>query len=245
MYRSPRPADIIVQVEVIPNSQVEQGGRVMERKTKTVEEGMHSVRGDGHYAEKGRRDARISRRRFLQLGAGAAAGTLLLPGLPEAAGAATLVDPYSGSIPLVFPLLYGTYKSPVQDNWHANREGQTYTWNHRNSTSQRAHDGVDVFPSRPRKLPRVYAPLTGTVAAVCTRSSNTVGAAVTYRVSSDGDTPPPPWDYSKAIDTEINRPLYGNFVWLHSTDAASAGYFVFFCHLKNETTIQSLDPGDP
>src|SRR5215212_8460348 len=100
MYRSPRPADIIVQVEVIPNSQVEQGGRVMERKTKTVEEGMHSVRGDGHYAEKGRRDARISRRRFLQLGAGAAAGTLLLPGLPEAAGAATRVDPTRLPAPL-------------------------------------------------------------------------------------------------------------------------------------------------
>src|SRR5215212_2870616 len=239
MYRSPRPADIIVQVEVIPNSQVEQGGRVMERKTKTVEEGMHSVRGDGHYAEKGRRDARISRRRFLQLGAGAAAGTLLLPGLPEAAGAATLVDPYSGSIPLVFPLLYGTYKSPVQDNWHANREGQIYTWNHRNTSSQRAHDGVDVYPSRRRKLPRVYAPLAGKVAAVCTRSSNTVNATVTYKVSS---TTPPPWDYSQAIDNIINLPLYGNFVWLYSTDANSFGHFVFFCHLKNETTIQSLFP---
>ena len=214
----------------------------MERRTKTVEEGMHSVRGDGHYAEKGRRDARISRRRFLQLGAGAAAGTLLLPVLPGSAWAATLVDPYSGSIPLVFPLLYGTYKSPVQDNWHANREGQTYTWNHRNSTSQRAHDGIDVFPSRPRKLPRVYAPLTGTVAAVCTRSSNTVGAAVTYKVS--GKTLPP-WDYSQAIDNVINRPLYGNFVWIYSTDANSLGYFVFFCHLKNETTIQSLAPDQP
>ncbi len=33
-----------------------------------------------------------------------------------------LVDPYNGSIPLVFPLAYGTYKSPVQDNWHANRQ---------------------------------------------------------------------------------------------------------------------------
>jgi murein DD-endopeptidase MepM/ murein hydrolase activator NlpD len=185
----------------------------------------------------------ISRRRFLQLGAGAAVGTLLLPGLPEAARAATLVDPYTGSIPLVFPLLYGTYKSPVQDNWHANREGQTYLWNHRNGTSQRAHDGVDIFPSRPRKLPRVYAPITGTVAAVCTRSSNTVNAAVTNKVSS---TTPPPWDYSQAIDNVINRPLYGNFVWLLcGMDTVSPGYFVFFCHLKNETTIQSLSPNDP
>ena len=101
-------------------------------------------RGDGQYGEAGERmilDARISRRRFLQMGAGAAAGALLLPVLPETARAGTLVDPYSGSIPLVFPLVYGTYKTPVQDNWHVNREGQIYTWNHRNGSSQRAHDG--------------------------------------------------------------------------------------------------------
>ena len=93
------------------------------------------------------------------MGAGAAAGALLLPVLPESARAAALVDPYGGSIPLVFPLAYGTYRSPVQDNWHANREGQTYAWNHRNGLSQRAHDGVDIYPSRRSKLPRVYAPL--------------------------------------------------------------------------------------
>jgi hypothetical protein len=214
----------------------------MGRRTKAMEEETHLIRGDVQHDEKGERDATISRRRFLQMGAGAAAGTLLLPVLPEAARAATLVDPYTGAIPLVFPLPSRTYKAPVQDNWHANREGRTYTWNHWNSTTQRAHDGVDVFPSRPRKLPRVYAPLTGTVAAVCTRSSNTVNAAVTYEVS---DLRRPPWDYSRAIDTEINRPLYGNFVWIYSTDADSLGYFVFFCHLKNETTIQSLYPDMP
>ncbi len=185
---------------------------------------------------------RIGRRRFLRMGVGAAAGALLLPVLPEGAGADTLVDPYGGYIPLVFPLPRGTYKTPVQDNWHANREGRTYAWNHQNGASQRAHDGVDVYPSRGRKLPRVYAPLKGTVAAVCTRSSNTVGAAVTYKVS--GSTPPP-WDYSRAVDDVINLPLYGNFVWLYSKDAGSAGYFVFFCHLKNETTLQSLDPDRP
>jgi murein DD-endopeptidase MepM/ murein hydrolase activator NlpD len=202
-------------------------------------ERMYLPRSTAQCAEEGGRNASISRRRFLQIGAGAAAGTLLLPVLPKTAGAAELVDPYTGSIPLVFPLRDGTYRAPVQDNWHANREGQTYDWNHRNSTSQRAHDGVDVFPTRPRKLPRVYAPITGEVAAVCTRSSNTVNANVTYEVGSKK----PPWDYSRAIDTEINRPLYGNFVWLYSTDARSTGYFVFFCHLKNETTIQSLYPG--
>ena len=216
----------------------------MGRRTKAMEEETHLIRGDVQHDEKGERDATISRRRFLQMGAGAAAGTLLLPVLPEAARAATLVDPYTGAIPLVFPLLSGTYKAPVQDNWHANREGRTYTWNHRNSTTQRAHDGVDVFPSRPRKLPQVYAPFSGTVAAVCTRSSNTVNAAVTYKVSSDT---PPPWDYSQAIDNVINRPLYGNFVWIYSDgiDAGSPGYFVFFCHLKNERTIQSLYPDMP
>jgi murein DD-endopeptidase MepM/ murein hydrolase activator NlpD len=209
----------------------------MRKKTKTIGEGMYLPRGDGHREL----DARMSRRRFLQLGAGATAGALLLPGLPEAARAAELVVSYSGSISLVFPLVDGAYKAPVQDNWHANRQGQIYTWNHRNSSSQRAHDGVDIFPSRRRKLPKVYAPLSGTVAAVCTRSSNTVNATVTYKVSS---TTPPPWDYSRAIDHVINRPLYGNFVWLYSTDANSTGYFVFFCHLKNEATIQSLVPDE-
>jgi murein DD-endopeptidase MepM/ murein hydrolase activator NlpD len=211
----------------------------MMQGAKTSGEMMYPARVAGRYAGEGERDACISRRKFLQMGAGAAAGALLLPLLPEAAGAATLVDPYSGSIPMVFPLLYGTYKSPVQDNWHANREGQTYTWNHRNSTSQRAHDGVDIYPSRRRNLPMVYAPIAGKVAAVCVRSSNTVNATVTYKVSG---TTPPPWDYSQAIDNIINLPLYGNFVWLYSTDANSLGYFVFFCHLKNEPTLRSLTP---
>ena len=201
--------------------------------------------GDDRYAVAGGQTVpgvRISRRRFLQMGAGAAAGALLLPVLPESVRADTLVDPYSGSIPLLFPLVYGTYNTPVQDNWHANREGQTYAWNHQNGTSQRAHDGVDVYPSRRRKLPGVYAPLTGKVAAVCTRSSNTVNANVTYKVSN---TTPPPWDYSRAVDNVINLPLYGNFVWLYSTDANSLGYFIFFCHLKNETTLQALSPDQP
>jgi murein DD-endopeptidase MepM/ murein hydrolase activator NlpD len=185
---------------------------------------------------------RLDRRRFLQMGVGAAAGALLLPVLPESARAATIIDPYNGSIPLVFPLAYGTYKTPVQDNWHANREGRTYVWNHQNGSSQRAHDGVDIYPSRRRKLPRVYAPLAGKVAAVCTRSSNTVGATVNYRTST---TTPPPRNFSRAIDDVINLPLYGNFVWLYSTNASSAGYFIFFCHLKNEATLQGLVPDQP
>ena len=216
----------------------------MKKGAKTTDKATRSSVGDDRYAVAGGQTApgaRIDRRRFLQMGAGAAAGALLLPVLAETARAGTLVDPYSGSIPLLFPLVYGTYKTPVQDNWHANREGQTYTWNHQNGRSQRAHDGVDVYPSRRNKLPRVYAPLAGKVAAVCTRSSNTVGATVTYKASN---TTPPPWDYSQAVDNVINLPLYGNFVWLYSTDANSLGYFVFFCHLKNETTLQALAPDE-
>jgi murein DD-endopeptidase MepM/ murein hydrolase activator NlpD len=213
----------------------------MRRVMKTADGATRSyLHGDPSIPERTRAvsGSRIGRRRFLQIGVGAAAGALL-PVLPERARAATLVDPYNGSIPLVFPLAYGTYKTPVQDNWHANREGRIYTWNHQNGSSQRAHDGVDIYPSRRSKLPRVYAPLAGRVAAVCTRSSNTVGATVNYRLSTER---PPPWYYSRAIDDVINLPLYGNFVWLYSTDARSAGYFVLFCHLKNEATLQGLAP---
>jgi murein DD-endopeptidase MepM/ murein hydrolase activator NlpD len=230
--------------EAVISREVE-GERARKKGAKMIGDEMYLPRGEVEYAEDGKRKvlgAGISRCRFLQMGVGAAAGTLLLPLLPETARAETLVDPYSGAIPLVFPLVYGTYKNPVQDNWHVNRQGRIYTWNHRNTSSQRAHDGVDVYPSRRRKLPRVYAPLAGKVAAVCTRSSNTVNATVTYKVSS---ATPPPWDYSQAIDNIINLPLYGNFVWLYCTDANSLGYFVFFCHLKNETTIQSLEPDQP
>lgn len=218
---------------------------MVRRGTKTADGATRSSLGGDPYVTERRRavsGSRIGRRRFLQMGVGAAAGALLLPVIPESARAAALVDPYGGTIPLVFPLVYGTYRTPVQDNWHANREGRTYVWNHQNGSSQRAHDGVDIYPSRRRKLPRVYAPLAGRVAAVCTRSANSVGAAVNYRVSR---TTPPPWDYSRAIDDVINLPLYGNFVWLYSTDARSAGYFVFFCHLKNEATLQGLVPDQP
>jgi hypothetical protein len=217
----------------------------MSRERKPAEGATPSSLAGGLHVPAARRTvsgSRIGRRRFLQMGVGATAGALLLPVLPESARAGTLVDPYAGSIPLVFPLTYGTYKAPVQDNWHANREGRTYSWNHQNGSAQRAHDGVDIYPSRRRKLPRVYAPLAGRVAAVCTRSSNTVGAAVNYRVSG---TMLPPWDFSRAVDDVINLPLYGNFVWLYSTASVSAGYFVFFCHLENEATLQNLLPDQP
>jgi hypothetical protein len=153
-----------------------------------------------------------------------------------------LVDPYTGGIPLVFPLIAGGYVTPVLDNWHAARDGDAYPWSHRLVASQRAHDGVDVFPLPDEPVPTVYAPLPGTVAAVCLRPDNRLDAPLTYRVS--GKTPPP-WDYSQAVDTVSNLPLYGNCVWLISTDAASAGYVLFLCHLQYEPLIDALRPDQP
>lgn len=178
----------------------------------------------------------LSRRRLLAL-SGAAVGALALPTVAQADAA--LVDPYIGAIPFVFPLADGAYDLPLQNNWHGLREGRLYPWNHRGSTALRAHDGVDVYPSSTDSLPQVYAPLQGIVAAVCTRSDNTLQATVTYRASSKT---PPPWDYHDAADNVAKLPLYGNFVWLLSTDPASAGYYVFFCHLQNDATLRSLAP---
>ncbi len=183
----------------------------------------------------------ISRRTLLRAGGATAAALAVWPVLSgaEVLAAPTLVDPYSGSIPLVFPLKWKTYRAPVQNNWHASREGQLYQWSHQDGSTLRAHDGVDVYPRSTSALPTVYAPLTSKIAAVCVRSNNTLNATVNYMVST---TTPPPWDYSSAVDNVANLPLYGNFVWLYSTDARSAGYFVFFCHLQNESILRSLVP---
>lgn len=190
-------------------------------------------------------DQRLSRRTLLRAGAAATAAALL-PDLTVAAPPhgtpQGLIDPYTGAIPLYFPLPNGTYQTPLADNWHQSREGQLYQWSHRASPTRRSHDGVDVYPSAVTPAPTVYAPLNGRVAAVCWRSANTTTATVTYNVSA---TTPPPWDYSQAIDNVAQLPLYGNFVWLYSTDAASAGYFVFFCHLLNDATLQALAPDQP
>ena len=179
----------------------------------------------------------LSRRTFLATTA--AAGGALLFGPGTLAQAAALVDPYRGSIPMVFALRSGTYQTPLADNWHAAREGQLYAWSHRTTRTHRAHDGVDVFPVAGAPLPTVYAPFAGVVAAVCFRSDNTVASTVTYRASA---TNPPAWDYSRAIDNVANLPLYGNFVWLRSTETASAGYFVLYAHLQNEAVLRALAP---
>ncbi len=181
----------------------------------------------------------LSRRRLLQAGL-ATGASLLLPRVARAAPA--LVNPYSGAIPLVFPLASGTYQTPLVNNWHAAREGQVEPWSHRTSRVTRAHDGVDLYPLAGQPLPVVYAPLAATVAAVCWRSDNTLSAQVRYQASA---STPPPWDYSQAVDTVANLPLYGNFVWLLSRDPASAGMFIFFCHLQNDAVLAGLVPDQP
>ncbi len=65
---------------------------------------------------------------------------------------------------------------------------------------------------------------------------------MTYRASS---VTPPPWDYSRAVDDVAQLPLYGNFVWLSSTDSRSRGYFVFLCHLQNDATLAALAVDQP
>jgi murein DD-endopeptidase MepM/ murein hydrolase activator NlpD len=188
-------------------------------------------------------EQRFSRRRFLQFAA-AGSGALVLARapLPKALAATELVNPYSGAIPLAFPLAQGTYEIPVQntwidDNWHSARQGDLYTWNHRAGTAARAHDGVDAYPLDATALPPVYAPVEGMVAAVCVRSANTIVSPFTYVTSQEV---PPPWNFSEAIDSVIQVPLYGNFVWIYSTETASLGYYVFLTHLQNESTLQAL-----
>jgi murein DD-endopeptidase MepM/ murein hydrolase activator NlpD len=167
----------------------------------------------------------ISRRKFIGV-AGASAAGLALGALPldSAAAASNLANPYRGAMPLVFPLRTGTYQAQLVDNWHDFREGTPYRWSHRLATTRRAHDGIDVFPNS-ETLPAVYAPFAGTIAAV----------ALDGTLETNNGSPPP-WPY--AADD-----IYGNFVWLKSSESTSAGYFFFACHLQGESTLRSLAPG--
>lgn len=181
----------------------------------------------------------ITRRTVLGVGA-AGAATVLLPGLGQAA-TTELVDPYTGAIPMAFPLAEGSYDPQAASEWHVGREGSAAAWNHVNGTAVRAHDGVDTYPP-PGVLPPVYAPLTGTVAAVGVRAVNAPDAPVHYAVS---ESTPPPWNYSRAVDDVAGLPLYGNFVWLRSIEPTSTGYFVLLAHLQDEPVIRSLVPDQP
>jgi murein DD-endopeptidase MepM/ murein hydrolase activator NlpD len=188
----------------------------------------------------------LTRRRFLSL-AGAAGFALAVgsrrsfargPGGPGGGGGG-LINPYTGSIPLSSPLRAGTFSQPIQDNWHASREGALYAWSHRYAKTRRAHDGVDVIPTAGTS-PTVYSPVAGTIAAVCFRETNSLDETPVYSVDGNG---PPPWNYSLAADTVAGTPLYGNFVWIRSSDTASAGYHVFVCHLAADDATRSLVAG--
>jgi murein DD-endopeptidase MepM/ murein hydrolase activator NlpD len=152
------------------------------------------------------------------------------------------LDPYIGALPLVFPLAGESYVMPLTNNWHASRQGDRYPWTHANGPALRAHDGVDIYPLDGEPAPVVFAPLAGQVAAVSVRRENSLAAGVDYRASA---VTPPPWDYSDAIDPVEMLPLYGNFVWLVSTEPESAGYFIFVCHLQYEPLLRALVPDQP
>ena len=187
---------------------------------------------------------RIGRRDLFTRTLAAGAGLGLVAALrPRISRAQTpVIDPYIGTIPLAFPVVEGSYQTPLNNNWHASRQAERYSWNHRNGPDLRAHDGIDIYPLADALLPPVYAPLVGRVAAVAIRAENRLDAPLTYQVSSQT---PPPWDYSTAADAVENLPLYCNFIWLISTDPATAGYFVLLAHLQTEPLIEQLVPDQP
>ena len=182
----------------------------------------------------GPRSARsgLPRRDFLRLGAVATAAALV-PATASAApppdkkpGGPTpptpAVDPYTGSIPLTFPLKEGDVQ-PVLDNWHHPRDGNYgYDWSHQNSPARRAHDGIDLFPLS-ADLPLAYAPFAARVVDV-----NVDG----YRRATDA-TLRPPWDYGRGN-------IYGNYLWLCCTEGDGRGFFAFYCHLHDEAVLRGL-----
>jgi len=187
---------------------------------------------------------RIGRRqlfaRALTAGAGLGLATVLRPQQSRAQG--PLIDADIGILPLAFPLLEGSYQQTFRNNWHASRQGEPSPWTHRNGPDLRAHDGVDLYPLPDQALPTVYAPFAGRVAAVAVRPENSLATPLTSQVSRET---PPPWDYSTAVDTVEQLPLYGNFIWLISTDPDSEGYFVLLAHLQTEWLIEGLVPDQP
>lgn len=175
----------------------------------------------------------LTRRALVKAGL-ATAGGLLLPWQVQAeiasAADAASVDPYSGVVPLAFPIRSGQFGA-ISNNWHASRIGKLMPANHRNGKNRRAHDGMDVFPKSTASLPLVYAPFAGQVLAVCVFE----GMTSTYEVSTLAT---PRQDYSKVVDGRT--PRHGNHVWIRSTEAASEGYQIEYSHLQDETTIRAL-----
>lgn len=170
----------------------------------------------------------LTRRDLLRFGAAATVAALV----PTTAAAApppgkkpggsppttTTFDPYTGRIPLVFPVADGTYRKPLRDNWHDNRDGDGYDWSHQNGVDanglvQRAHDGVDIFPRFANSLPEVYAPLVARVAAV-----NIAGAGETG-YTQNADIAPPWLGYSKHPD--IMGAIFGSIASMRGAAGSS------------------------
>src|SRR5512143_2753737 len=100
----------------------------------------------------------LTRRAFLKSGAAAAAALALAAACPPPSEAAVLVDPYSGVVPLTFPIRRGLYW--IFSNWHVSRVGAILPYNHQLRPYLRAHDGIDIFAPRGTTL---YACVPGTV----------------------------------------------------------------------------------
>lgn len=100
----------------------------------------------------------ITRRAFLKA-TGALAATLALGGaLPAPTNASSLIDPYGGVVPMVFPIRRGLYW--LMNNWHVPRIGSVLSFNHQLRPWLRAHDGVDIFALKGTAL---YACAAGTI----------------------------------------------------------------------------------
>src|SRR5712692_9133689 len=90
--------------------------------------------------------ANLTRREFLKAG-GALAASLALSGvMPQPSLAAALVDPYSGVVPITFPIRRGLYW--IYRNWHVPRVGGILPFNHEIRPWMRAHDGIDDYALR-------------------------------------------------------------------------------------------------
>ncbi len=103
-------------------------------------------------------DPKLTRRALLKAGAAGAAALVLTAALPAPSQARALVDPYTGVVPMTFPMRRGVYW--IFHNWHVPRVGSILHFNHQLSSWLRAHDGVDIFA--PHGTP-LYACTTGTI----------------------------------------------------------------------------------
>ncbi|HEY8599610.1 MAG TPA: M23 family metallopeptidase, partial [Thermomicrobiales bacterium] len=72
-------------------------------------------------------------------------------------------------------------------------------------------------------------PLAGRVAAVCVGGVYAENAAIK-----------PPWAYPAGSGADN---IYGNYLWLYSTDSRSRGYFVHYCHLQDDDLLRGMLAG--